>query len=54
MCVNVPAGTDPADWEAAGATWGVTHVGPARIDGDDLLRMASQSPPGWPRDPGWE
>lgn len=54
VCVNLLAGTDPADWEAAGATWCVTHVGPLRIDGDDLLRMASTAPPGWPRDPGWE
>lgn len=54
LCVNLPAGTDPADWEAAGATWGVTHVGPFRVDGDDLLRMASEPPPGWPREPGWQ
>lgn len=54
LCVNVPAGTDPDDWEAAGATWGVTHVGPFRVDGPDLLRMASEPPPGWPADPGWD
>lgn len=54
VCVNLLAGTEPADWEAAGATWGVTHVGPFRVDADDLLRLASESPPGWPSDPGWE
>lgn len=53
VCVNMLAGTDPAAWAAAGATWGVTHVGPFRVDGDDLLRLASQPPPGWPTDPGW-
>ena len=54
VCVNLLAGTDPDDWEAAGATWGVTHVGPFRVDGDDILRLATAPPPGWPSEPGWE
>ena len=54
VCVNLLAGTDPADWEAAGATWCVTHVGPFRVDADDLLRIASEPPPGWPAADGWD
>ena len=54
VCVNLLAGTEPEAWAAAGATWLVTHVGPFRVDGDDLLRLASAPPPGWPADPGWE
>lgn len=54
VCVNLLAGTDPGEWEEAGATWCVTHVGPFRVDADDILRIASASPPGWPRDAGWD
>ena len=53
VCVNLLAGTEPDAWAAAGATWLVTHVGPFRVDADDLLRLASAPPPGWPADPGW-
>lgn len=53
VCVNLLAGTDPDAWAAAGATWCVTHVGPFRVDAEDVLRIASSPPPGWPRDPGW-
>lgn len=54
VCVNLLEGTDADAWAAAGATWLVTHVGPFRVDGDDLLRLAGAPPPGWPTDPGWE
>jgi alkanesulfonate monooxygenase SsuD/methylene tetrahydromethanopterin reductase-like flavin-dependent oxidoreductase (luciferase family) len=54
VCVNLTHGTDPDAWEAAGATWLVTHVGPMRVDRADLTRLASEPPPGWPRDSGWD
>lgn len=54
VCVNLLAGTEPEAWADAGATWLVTHAGPFRVDGDDLLRLASAPPPGWPSDPGWQ
>jgi alkanesulfonate monooxygenase SsuD/methylene tetrahydromethanopterin reductase-like flavin-dependent oxidoreductase (luciferase family) len=54
VAVNLLAGTDPDDWEEAGATWCVTHLGPYRIDAADVLRMASAPPPAWPADPGWD
>lgn len=54
VCVNLLADTDPEDWAAAGATWLVTHVGPFHVDADDLHRLASEPPPGWPAAPGWE
>ena len=54
VCVNLLRGTTPEQWAAAGATWCVAHVGPFRLDLDELRAIAAAPPPAWTADPGWD
>jgi alkanesulfonate monooxygenase SsuD/methylene tetrahydromethanopterin reductase-like flavin-dependent oxidoreductase (luciferase family) len=39
VVVELPAGADTAPWEAAGATWVLTRLGPYRLDVDEVRRV---------------
>ena len=38
------AGTDPAPWAAAGATWVLTQVGPYRMDLAEVREVVAAGP----------
>ncbi len=44
LVVQVPAGTDPAPWAAAGATWVLTQVGPYRMDLAEVREVVTAGP----------
>lgn len=44
LVVQVPAGSDPAAWAAAGATWVLTQVGPYRMDLDAVREIVRSGP----------
>jgi alkanesulfonate monooxygenase SsuD/methylene tetrahydromethanopterin reductase-like flavin-dependent oxidoreductase (luciferase family) len=44
VVVELPADADPAPWEAAGATWVLTRLGPYRLDVADVRRVVRRGP----------
>ena len=44
VVVELPADADAAPWEAAGATWVLTRLGPYRLDVADVRRVVRRGP----------
>jgi alkanesulfonate monooxygenase SsuD/methylene tetrahydromethanopterin reductase-like flavin-dependent oxidoreductase (luciferase family) len=45
LVVDGPAGTDPAPWAAAGATWWLSGFSPSKVTFDAALGVAKEGPP---------